>query len=700
MIKNKMNQNGFSLLELLVGMTLFTFITIGSFNLYIQYFNTAQSIAEKTRIQDLHNHFRYILSKTENCSATIAGLSNRQKVVINLADRKTGNAYEYDKFRELLDLGKSIQKGQQNKREIGIVSATLNINPIFFFKNYGYADIEISYIKKLSSGKKETKTKKIKVMAEVENSEGTYSAVSCLPLNSQTMCPHDVSFLASFNDSTFNTFTAYKPKENERDSGVEYTYRASNLFENNKGEYCVSHNICENGQWISRALCYDSCRNKFWWDGKVSYEDQSVLESDASEDEPTCKIKTFRFTSNSRCNGLEVPEITLPDGFFNEAKSYTQPIRKEITVIKDGVSVNREKTVAEVEVIFKCSYAGTWALKYAKCIKLSCADSACENKIPTPEWDIKLTRKTSSEPPTKQTLICPTNGKRVEVSSHDGTEKVTVKLGSLFPNRKFHIGDPRRLIINFKDKPSSATVVCKRDSSGNNRWKQIGDSISNCEGLNNPIPQVDILFVVDNSGSMGDNQIALGNSIGQFTNKFFSDVANTINYRILVVTTDFKVMGNYKKENYKNKESLLKSRLKIALKPPRRGSISDTERPIKAALKVLKDTSLNFYRRSAVLALLIITDEDWLFNDETVALGKLIKFINQSKTGNPSVKDTNKVVVRGVINLGGKAADKHVQRITRYYLGKVLNVDNRAGYGLGLADFSEEIVEKTLILGN
>ena len=694
MIKNNRNQNGFSLLELMVGMTLFSFITIGSFNFYIQYLNTAKNIAGKVKIQDLHNHFQYILSKPENCNATIQGFSNRQKVIINLADRKTDNAYEYDKFRELLDFGKSIQEGEWKRKGLGILSATLNINPIFFFKNHGYADIELTYIQRLASGNVETKIRKLKVTAEIESSEGTNSVVNCIPLNNQTMCHQDVSFLASFNDSTFNTFTAYKPQEDRRDSGTEYTYRASNLFEDNQGEYCVSHNICENGQWISRSLCYDSCRNKFWWDGKVTYEDQSALDSDASEDEPTCKTKTFHFTSNSRCNGSEVPEVTLPDGFFNETKSYTQGIKETISVVEDGITVSRDKTVAKVEAIFKCSYAGTWSLKYAKCTKFSCTNSSCQNIVSTPEWDIKLTEKTSSDPVTKQSLICPTRDKKVSVSSYDGTKSVEVKLGTLFQNRKFHIGDPRRLIINFKDKPSSATVVCNRDSSGNNMWKQIGDSIPSCEGFNNPVPKVDILFVVDNSGSMGDNQAALRSSIGHFLDKFFADIAETIDYRILVTTTDGSERGPFGKVNTRAEEDGLKSQLGSALAPGTGGS--PYERPITYALQALKNSA--FYRQTAVLALLIITDEDGDWNDEAAKLQELISFINQSKTGDDGIVDTNKVIVRGIINQDGYG--KQVQQLTEKYLGDVLNVDDTSGYGDGLADFADEIVEKTLILGN
>ncbi len=127
---------------------------------------------------------------------------------------------------------------------------------------------------------------------------------------------------------------------------------------------------------------------------------------------------------------------------------------------------------------------------------------------------------------------------------------------------------------------------------------------------------VDILFVVDDSGSMGTHQKNLASNVKLFTQAIFAN--QILDYHIGVVTTDMddssksgRLQGtvSYVTRTTPNGAAILEA----SLQPGTNGSASELEfDPVRAALTAPLVTGANagFYRPDAYLALIFITDEE------------------------------------------------------------------------------------------
>ena len=671
------DNKGFSILELLITVFLFSFVVTGVFSFHTYNLNTSKTIVYKSEIENLHNRFQYLLSKNNYCYPSLASKLHGAKVDIQYFDPDDPKSiddpvkkkFEDEKFKDLLEKGARLKdiSAYPGEKGVGLEKVTLNIDPHFFFKEREYGELIFDYIFRKDGVNTETQSKKIRLYLEIQkNTNNFYEVKTCINYE-QEKCPDDVSFLTSFNESSLDVSTEYTLKTSDKKTeGLEYTYKVSNLFDGLVGEYCVSHNICSKGQWISKSICYDSCRNKFWWDGILTYKNN--LDSALSSGEKSiCKSKKFDF--NTSCGSQKIHSVNLKEKNYNETESNLQVFYN-----------NNSNRVGHFEAIFKCSYAGTWILNYAKCMSIDPVKSTY-----TDLWDISPFNSV----PDNNNLLCSSKNKSLSIKSYDKTQTEYIDLGKLYSEKLFHIGEPKRLIINFKDKTSSATIACQGDG-GYHQWRQIGESVPNCDVLGNPIPKTDIIFIVDNSGSMGDEQEILKQSIDQFINKFFSESAERINYRIYVGTTDFNLSGYFNKKHYRGRENILKQLLGLALQPGIGGS--GHEKPINSALNILKSYQM---RSNATLALFMITDEEGS-NSEINETNELIHFIDNLKKN-----DKGKVISRGIINLDeGTEELRHVTQVVNYYSGKVFDIKEQSGYGDQLANFAEEIIEKTLIIGN
>lgn len=142
-------------------------------------------------------------------------------------------------------------------------------------------------------------------------------------------------------------------------------------------------------------------------------------------------------------------------------------------------------------------------------------------------------------------------------------------------------------------------------------------------------PKVDILFVVDNSGSMDAHQKNLAANVGRFVAAFFNRVS--IDYHIGVLSTDMdgglagkccgRLIGNpiFVDRSTSSPEADLAARLVL-------GTVgSGTEKsfdPVIAALSSPLDTTVNvgFLRPDAHLAVIFITDAEDQSKESSVSL--------------------------------------------------------------------------------
>ena len=675
--KRDKNKKGFSLLELLITMFLFSVLSTGAFTFYISYINSAQQLSNAMEVENFHSKFQYLLEKKKNCSVSLKGLRNGDLLDVT----------QESSFQELQDNLKNVR--DHAKPGVALKEITLNIADGRFFQDRGYAYVKFKYVYRANSqATLKEMTKNARVFLKLK--EGAVD--TCLDLSQESQCS-STSFLTSFNQASLQETHEQKvTSKQDLQEGMEHVYSSSNLYKGKIGEYCLSHNICHKGQWRSKSICYDSCRDKFWRDGLLDFKaGKKDLNSSEEDKEFFCKAKTFHFKTS--CAGEYLRSVHLKKKKYNETEFHSETIYLASATCSDG---SRQKR-GYFEAAFKCSYAGTWELNYARCYKYKDPCTLVQDSLHH-HWDIS---PWNSIPDNNQ-LRCASNSHHpsFDILSYDKTQREKVKLGSLYPSQKFNIGQPKRLVINFKNnKTSTATVACVGDGKSK-RWKQIGDTVRNCEGLSNPLPKADIVFVVDNSGSMSEEQAALSYSVDRFLDRFFSEKAHKINYTFYVTTTDTlehnRIIRSYKKQHFIGREHELKEGLKWALKPGIKGSWD--ERPLTNALHLLISYRGNMNSLST-LAFLFLTDEDAnRENKEDAVQHALAKFILQIKKGNRS-----KIITRGFVDIHqihqyGQGAN--VTPFVRSFNGSTFEVSNHYGYGDQMIGFADEIIDRTLIIGN
>jgi hypothetical protein len=149
-------------------------------------------------------------------------------------------------------------------------------------------------------------------------------------------------------------------------------------------------------------------------------------------------------------------------------------------------------------------------------------------------------------------------------------------------------------------------------------------------------PQADILFVVDNSGSMSTHQANLAANIPQFTGEFFR--APILDYHIAVVSTDVdgfaspccgKFAGSVKVVDKRtpNADAVLASNLKLGING------SGTEQPFQAVRMAMDPALLatdnaGFARKHSAFVAIFITDAE---DQSTIDPQGLYNFILQMK---------------------------------------------------------------------
>ena len=229
---------------------------------------------------------------------------------------------------------------------------------------------------------------------------------------------------------------------------------------------------------------------------------------------------------------------------------------------------------------------------------------------------------------------------------------------SLF-NSHLPQGLPIRFFYNYSEndpaKSFSAfyTAMCDKigfcSSSNCLPEKSFGSSFrvikaqSHCGGEK---PQLDLIFVIDNSGSMGDDQNALHKNLHVFLDQFLTPDLN-LDYNIAVLDTEKGhglFGGNYlcrdckssrgQKENIGTTKRLLKERIKTGVYGGREYSLRRVMR--------LYSIDPNFFRKNASLVIFFLTDEEDqdYENGKTSIVPQFMSFLTGALN-----KDMKKVII-------------------------------------------------------
>ena len=389
-----------------------------------------------------------------------------------------------------------------------------------FERNTGYVTLKFEYMLKNESIIKYHKLYVEK--KEFEESGSIYQDIErCINIDSGFSCPADASFLTSFDESSLSPSSRESTGDTPEPEGTELIRSFSNTSMNARGLNCVSHAICNAGEWKPRALCYNSCTNKFWMDGLTTplNETDARQQIDSSEEKLICKASDETtnegiFTIPKDCGGKSLHTVRV-----EEPASFG----KRVTLYSEG-NATPEGLKSELAVQLECSYLGTWILK-----RLWCSDPHAPNDA-NKNWKVD-NPKESTDPQ----FTCSTAGNTMLVTSTDGTKNKEIELSSVYSG-KFLIGEPRRMAVLFENSPTSVSFYCKKSNLGGRaEWTQV-ETTKYCgeAPAGETTGQVDIMFAIDESGSMGEEIVKVKNDIEDFLRSFINGRGRDLDWRIIV----------------------------------------------------------------------------------------------------------------------------------------------------------------------
>lgn len=214
-------------------------------------------------------------------------------------------------------------------------------------------------------------------------------------------------------------------------------------------------------------------------------------------------------------------------------------------------------------------------------------------------------------------------------------------------------------------------------------------------------PSVDILFVIDNSGSMSEHQTNLATNIGLFIDELSTNTF--LDYRVGVVNSTIDTWGGHAPGELQgtpkvvdkttpNLRNALATNLTVGING------SGTEVFIETVQRALEPTMLTgknqgFYRPNALLAIMFITDSD---DQGKVTPQQLQTFLYGLKGGDPS-----KIAVYGAIippgetrcDNWGEPTPVKLQDFMRIMSGVELNLCD-TDFGQKLAAIGTDILSK------
>ena len=186
----------------------------------------------------------------------------------------------------------------------------------------------------------------------------------------------------------------------------------------------------------------------------------------------------------------------------------------------------------------------------------------------------------------------------------NGTGTVTVRLAPTTTGAKSNL---LRIYSNDGDEP---IFVCSLTGMGTNDDHQIDSFVQSDE------PQADILFIVDDSGSMGDEQQTLADSFADFAAYL---TAQNVSYQVGVTTTDIDGFTGEAGKLVGNPKIITPTTPNAAAKFAANANVgtdgSGTEQGLEAARLALTPPNVTganagFLRQAAKLFLIFVSDEE------------------------------------------------------------------------------------------
>lgn len=177
------------------------------------------------------------------------------------------------------------------------------------------------------------------------------------------------------------------------------------------------------------------------------------------------------------------------------------------------------------------------------------------------------------------------------------------------------------------------------------------------------VPAVDVLFVVDDSCSMSEEQNALATNFDSFINYF---IGSGLDYHVGVLSTGWddaadrgrlKQYGDHRwiDESVSNPEAVFREMSIMGTSGP---SDEKGRAQVYGAIELLGDrTNAGFYRDDAALAVVVVSDEDDASGSSPVGLGAFIDWLDDLKDDPSQVSFSSIVGPRGGCSTAAEGSD-------------------------------------------
>lgn len=205
------------------------------------------------------------------------------------------------------------------------------------------------------------------------------------------------------------------------------------------------------------------------------------------------------------------------------------------------------------------------------------------------------------------------------------------------------------------------------------------------------VPKVDILFVIDNSGSMSSHQVHFKNQIEYYANEILKIAA--IDFHIAVLGSDYMngFSGSYLTRKTPNVLALLKNNLLLGASG---GATEKFFDPVYVALKNNSNQQGVFLRKEAALNLIFITDTD--DQSEISSASSFYNFLLNLKQ-----EDTKIITFAALIknsSCRGERTSQNILRLQQFiYLSHGRSVNLCSNYAAELIEMAKKVVRQAFV---
>ena len=635
-----LESKGFSIIELIVSLFLISVVTSISY-MYLSSHLKAISMAKGYVNQEEVSHFiEQFFRKDAQCRATLRKAESDNVIyggeltVYKLISVKADGTQQPASFFS----------GLKNKLDG-------NIGVSFFPLKNNREMAQLDYtIRKTDKKTGQLQSRKKSFYVDIlRNNQGKIEACLGSSTPFSEYCKGGQEHMLIYDESSLNPVLSSLIEE-AQPHGATWTTLTKNKFSSALGVSCLSYTVCNRGKWNSNIRCYNSCTDEVWSsgesDGYRSLDDDKNCAGNNSRNRllvkcdegkqflcrrttltlPSCSIDLNDFCHHDKnsvppinsYSSLQIKNICESGSLNVSSSSSSSPIILPRGNYGDTTPIIRKivrnnLTFGYVSTYARCEYSGQWQIMGVTCDEdpkvrphgrpqniwgRKKQGAVCRPQYPPSNFSCR----------TSQTITLYPN---ISSDSLGPILPATLSIKDIYKDQIDDYvahGAPLRFVFNFKGRDSvSYTASCNAKTG---RFKVLTQS-PYCQARNRK-PELDMIFVIDNSGSMAEEQHNLVVNLDRFLNEFLN---NDIKFHIAVTTTDSsnRLAGGFIC-NYgrcKGRKIRQIDRVKSLLKPAIRAGIrgSWTERSFQPVLD-LKRTHPEFFRKKAVLAMFFLTDEE------------------------------------------------------------------------------------------